>query len=682
MPDRVQTAAELFEAAARRSMNADLSVVDLIGTVETLHRLDAGAKALDLYRVWIEHNQAHPLLYAVLFNFGVISSDAGDIPAARDAYEKSVAAKPDFLAARINLGSMKERAGDALAAIGEWYEAAQAPVDINSETLGWRVAAWKQAGRVLETSRCEDASEAALRNCLELDPTQRDAIQHWIALRQTQCKWPPLEPFGRLQRADMLRAISPLSLNAYADDPLLQLANAHRYYLQDVAPPPPMTVGHWPAPDRRDPRPLRIGYLSSDLRDHAVGFLCAEIFEHHDREKCEAFAYFSGLSTNDVTQTRIRATVDRWTDITAMTDKQAAAAILRDEIDILVDLNGYTKDGRTKLVALRPAPIIVNWLGYPGTMGSPHHHYILADSSTIPIGDEAFFSETVLRLPCYQPNDRKRVTAAETPSRSACNLPEDAMVYCCFNGANKITQPVYERWMSILRAVPNSVLWMLETNEPTTARLRAHAEKCGVAAEKIIFGGRMRTPEHLARYRVADLFLDTSPYGAHTTASDALWAGLPVLTFLGKCFAARVCGSLVRAAGLPDLVCATPDEYVGEAIRIGLDADLRHGLKQRLRLNRDRCTLFDTPKLVRHLENVFGQMWQDFAGGDLPVPDLTNLPAYGDIGCDLDHQNPAMDAAALKILYRTHLAYRDALSPLAYDSRLWTAAPSPLARAA
>jgi predicted O-linked N-acetylglucosamine transferase (SPINDLY family) len=683
VPDINQAAATLSAQATESAIAGTLSVIELISAVESLHALNAPTLGRELYRVWTLHNQAHPLLYAVLFNYGVLCADAGETGAAIGAYEEACARKPDFLAARINLGTVKERSGDPAAAVGEWYAAAQAPVELSGDTLGWKVSAWKQAGRVLEAGRCEEAAETALRRCLDLDPTQRDALQHWIALRQAQCKWPSLEAFGRLRRADFLRAISPLSLAAAADDPVLQLASAHRYYQQDVAPAAPATSGPWPAPDREEARRLRIGYLSSDLRDHAVGFLSAEIFEHHDRSRVEAHAYFSGLATNDATQTRIRQTVDRWTDITALTDRQAAATIVRDGIDILIDLNGYTKDGRTKLVALRPAPVIVNWLGFPGTMGSPHHNYIIADPVTIPRGDECYYTEKVLRLPCYQPNDRKRVTAPDTPTRAACGLPETAMVYCCFNGPNKITRLVFDRWMQILRAVPDSVLWLLQSNDATEQRLRAHAESCGVAGQRLVFAGRMRTAEHLARYRIADLFLDTSPYGAHTTASDALWGGVPVLTFLGRCFAARVCGSLVRAAGLPDLVCDTPDQYVGEAIRIGLDADLRHGLKQRLRMMRQRCLLFDTPLLVSKLEDLFVQMWQEYQRGDLPLPELVNLPLYGEIGCEIDHDSPPWRVTGdLRAWYGSQMAYRNAMSPLPADSRLWPGAQAGMARAA
>jgi predicted O-linked N-acetylglucosamine transferase (SPINDLY family) len=233
--------------------------------------------------------------------------------------------------------------------------------------------------------------------------------------------------------------------------------------------------------------------------------------------------------------------------------------------------------------------------------------------------------------------------------------------------------------MRILSAVPASVLWLLDSSPETMDRLRAHAASRGVAAERLIFGSRMSTPNHVARYRIADLFLDTTPYGAHTTASDALWAGLPILTFMGRSFPARVCGSLVHAAGLHELVCDSPEAYEREAIRIGLNTELRHGLKQKLRMMRARCTLFDTPRLVRHLEQLYAQMWQAYCRGALPVPDLANLPLYHEIGCEVDHET---SAGFTDEIYRTQLDYRHATTRLPSDGRLWTSPPVDLARAA
>jgi predicted O-linked N-acetylglucosamine transferase (SPINDLY family) len=651
---------------------ASLGVPDLIDIAARLCGPGEEAFRLELYRIWLAHNAAHPLRYAVLFNYGVLLADSGDVQSALTIYQAAAAEKADFLAPYINLGTLQERLGHPDAAIASWMKAAEAPTGVSADTIAWKVAAWKQIGRALEAARRERPAEDALRRGLELQPNQPDAIQHLLAMRQAQCRWPVVEPFGHVSALELMKSMSPLSLGAYADDPVLQLANAHRTHLRETATAEPVTAGCWPPPDSRERRALRVGYLSSDLRDHAVGFLTADLYRHHNRRDIEVFAYYMGPAVQDALQARIRAGVDHWTDISTLTDRQAATAMVADGIDILVDLNGYTRDGRTKLVAMRPAPIIVNWLGYPGSMGSAHHHYIIADSSILPPEHERFYTEKVLRLPCYQPTDRQRLIIPETPSRAACDLPDDATVFCCFNGANKITRTVFDRWLSILLAVPDSVLWLLATNDDTTQHLKAIAAARQVAPERVIVAPRRANPYHLARYRLADLFLDTTPYGAHTTASDALWMGVPVLTYPGNSFPSRVCTSLVRAAGLPELVCRDAAHYMEMAVRLGRDSGLRGALRARLAQNRDSCTLFDTPLLARSLEQLYAAMWQDYCQGRLPVPDLTNLPLYHEIGCSrLAEHEPAHDLDTLCAWYRTHMAYRHAVAPLRADRLLW-----------
>ena len=249
-----------------------------------------------------------------------------------------------------------------------------------------------------------------------------------------------------------------------------------------------------------------------------------------------------------------------------MSDEQAALQIARDGVDILVDLNGYTKFARTRLFSFRPAPVQVNWFGYPATMGTPYHHYIIADAAIIPEGDEIFYSEEVARLPCYQPNDRLREVAKTTPKRSDFGLPDDAFVYCSFNSTHKLTQRMFDSWLMILASTPGSVLWLLKATEDANARLRTYAAEHGLAPGRIVFAEKVTNPEHLARYPLADVFLDSFPYGAHTTCSDALWMGVPVLTLQGRSFAARVCASLLAAAGVPELAAANENEYRGKAI--------------------------------------------------------------------------------------------------------------------
>jgi predicted O-linked N-acetylglucosamine transferase (SPINDLY family) len=668
--------ADFFAQSLKSAVAHEMDVAALLGAAERLVKAGERTLASELYRAWVQHNAAHPLLYAVYFNYGVVLTDSGDLSGAKAALEEAIRLNPSFPPPYINLGSVLERLGAPAEAVQQWTAIANMLGTVNGDSIFHRLTALKQIGRVLETGRIEANAEEALRMSLDIDPDQRDVAQHWIALRQTQCKWPVIEPWAHVSRRALMQGMSPLSLGSYSDDPVFQLAGAHHYYRYDIADFETIgTAGAWPAPASPPQRRLRIGYVSSDLREHAVGFLTSELFELHDRAKVEVFAYYCGIPAEDGTKARIRSTVDHWCDITAMSDKEAARRIVDDGIDILIDLNGYTKDARTKLFALRPAPVIVNWLGYPGTTATPYHNYIVADDFIVPAGSEIYYAETVLRLPCYQPNDRKRVIAP-TPTRADAGLPENAIVYCCFNGMQKISRFTFERWMAILRAVPAGVLWLLTGSEEANERLRQRAEQHGIGRERIVFAPRRANPDHLARYPLADLFLDTTPYGAHTTASDALWRGVPVLTVPGRSFPARVCGSLVKAAGLDELICASPEEYVARAIALGNDPALLADLKRKLAERRESCTLFDTGGLVRSLEQLFARMWQDYLEGRLPAPDLTNLDLYHEIGCDLDHEGTEfLTLADYESLYRRSLAARSGLYPLPHDKRLWRAPP-------
>ena len=666
--------ADFFAQSLKSAVAREMSVTDLLVAAERLTQASERTLASELYRAWVQHNTANPLLYAVYFNYGVVLTDSGDLEGAKNAFHEAIRINPSFPPPYINLGSVLERLGQVGEAVQQWTAIANALGTVNGDSIFHRTTALKQIGRVLETGRIEANAEEALRMSLDIDPDQRDVAQHWIALRQTQCKWPVIEPWAYAGKRALMRGMSPLSLGSYSDDPIFQLASANHYYRHDVADFDVIgTAGSWPAPASPRARPLRIGYVSSDLREHAVGFLTSEIFELHDREKVEVSVYYCGIPAEDSTKARIRSTVDHWCDIGSMPDKEAARRIVDDGIDILVDLNGYTKDARTKLFALRPAPVIVNWLGYPGTMATPHHNYIIADDFIVPPGSEVYYAEKVLRLPCYQPNDRKRVIAA-TPSRAEAGLPENAIVFCCFNGMQKISRFTFDRWVAILREVPRGVLWLLGGTDETNERVRQLAEQHGIGRDRVIFAPRRANPDHLARYPLADLFLDTSPYGAHTTASDALWMGVPVLTIPGRSFPARVCGSLVKAAGLEDLLCATPDEYVARAIALGNDPALLARVKQTVAAKRATSALFDTNLLVRGLEQLYAQAWADYCRDQLPVPDLRNLDVYHDIGCELDHEAAeflVMDD--YKAFYERKLAMRNALYPVPNDNRMWPA---------
>ena len=643
-----------------------LSVGELFGLAEVVKRGGQPAAVATLYRNWIVCHEDDPLLYAVYFNYGTCLSEAQDPAGAILAFRESVRLKPDFNQAKLSLGLALERTGQAGSAVKNWLDVASALAAVHAEALTHRIMALENTGRLLEGLEQDTAAEDALRQRLDLAKDDK-VIQHWIALRMRQCKWPVLATSERLSRRDLLNGISPLSVATLTDDPVFQLANARHYNLTLVGRVDPLP----PRPAAPRIGKLRIGYVSSDLREHAVGFSMAEVFELHDRGDLEIHAYYCGIPRDDAVKARSKAAVDSWTDLDGLTDEAAAAKIRADGIDILVDLNGYTKDARTGVFARRPTPIAVNWFGFPSTMGSPYHHFIVADPITIPEEHERYFSEEVVRLPCYQPNDRKRVVAAEPPSRDAEGLPEGAVVFCCLNGLQKLNEATFILWMRIIGAVPGGVLWLLGGTPETQARLREHAAAAGIAAERLVFAGKAANPQHVARYQLADLFLDNAPYGAHTTAADALWMGVPLLTFPGRSFASRVCASLVTAAGLPELVCDGPEAYVARAIALGRDPAGIAALKAKLRDGRESCLLFDAPRLVRDLEAAYRAMWARFENGSLPRPNLRNLDVYHEIGLGLNLEaTPSMSDAAYAALYRAARADWDRAFPLDPDDRL------------
>jgi predicted O-linked N-acetylglucosamine transferase (SPINDLY family) len=662
-----------YTALAQRATTQDLPVLELINAVEELSTGGRDDLARQLYRVWLDCNPNDPLVAAIQFNLGTLLLSGGALPEAQEAFRACIALRPDFMSAHLNLGSALEGQGDIASAVAQWLVVVNQLSAVSNEAVAYKTMALKQIGRVCEHAQDQQQAEEALRQCLDLHPQQRDVAEHWLVLRQIQCKWPVVQPWASMSRSALIDAMSPLLLARHADTPMFQLAVAYRYYRNDAAQrAAPYTVGAWAPPEGERPERLRIGYVCSDMRAHALGSLIVGIFGLHDRARFEVFAYYTGPDVRDTIRARIESSVDHWRTISKLGDKPAAAAIVQDGIDVLVDLNGHTDAGRPGVFALRPAPIIVNWLGYPGTMGTAHHHYIIADTTIIPPEFEKYYSERVKHLPCYQPNDCARPVDTACPSRRDVGLPDSAMVYCCFNSTAKVTPLTFARWMTILRHVPHAVLWLLSTSDAVDKRLQQAAAEAGVAPERLIFAGRLAPTEHLPRYALADLFLDTTPYGAHTTASDALWMGLPVLTFLGRSFAARVCASLVRAAGLGALACENADAYVQMAVRLGHDPAALAQCRQTLQDARGSCALFDTAGLVAHLEQQFDEMWNEHITGHLPVPDLTNLDLYAEIGKDEPHESvETCNLEDYERYYRVGMAYRNGLSPIPADRRLW-----------
>jgi predicted O-linked N-acetylglucosamine transferase (SPINDLY family) len=373
---------------------------------------------------------------------------------------------------------------------------------------------------------------------------------------------------------------------------------------------------------KHDHERIRIAYMSADFRQHPISHLIAGLFENHDKSKFELIGLsFGPVTDDDDMQHRVKASLDTFIDVQDQTDLEVALLARNLEVDIAVDLMGFTEFNRAAILAMRAAPLQVNYLGYPGTMGASFMDYIIADSTVIPALDQRFYAEKVVYLPySYQANDAKRSISDREYKRAEVGLPKDGFVFCCFNNSYKITPDVFAMWMRILKAIEKSVLWLIESNSNAVANLRNTAMCHGVSPERLVFAKRMRLPDHLARHRLADLFLDTSPYNAHTTASDSLWAGVPVLSQIGETFAGRVGASLLNAIGLRELVVPTAQAYESLAIELASNPPALACIRSKLADQRCRAPLFDTKLFTKHIELAYRAMYDTYKAGLPPAP--------------------------------------------------------------
>ncbi len=364
---------------------------------------------------------------------------------------------------------------------------------------------------------------------------------------------------------------------------------------------------------------IRVAYLSADYRAHPVAYLIAELLERHDRSRFEIAGFSFGVDDNSEIRKRLVAAFDEFHDVRGKSDREIAELLHDRQVDIAVDLTGHTQDMRPGILACRPAPVQANYLGYPGTMGAPFIDYIIADKVIAPFAHQPFYTEKIVHLPdCYQVNDTKRRIADGTPSRAEMGLPREGFVFCCFNNSYKILPDIFDVWMRLLKRVEGGVLWLLEDNAAAATNLRKEAVARGVDAERLIFAKRTPLPEHLARHCVADLFIDTLPYNAHVTASDALWAGLPVLTCLGGTFAGRVAASLLDAIHLPELITTTLEDYERLALELATNPEKLAGIKQKLAGNRLTTPLFNTKLFTKHIEAAYAAMHERHRAGLAP----------------------------------------------------------------
>ncbi|GAB3249607.1 O-linked N-acetylglucosamine transferase, SPINDLY family protein [Chitinimonas naiadis] len=543
--------------------------------------------------------------------------ERGEPLAAGEAYRRALALDEGLPHAHNNYAILFQLAGNVDAALGHYRRA----IELDPAYA----VAWKNYASLLQEHGHAAEALTAYERAALCQPGYAEALAGAVHMRMQLLDWHGLESrqaaLAQAMQADGGARISPFIHLGLSSDPLVQKQVAERW-----AAPYPADVVPRPQPVRPESSGrIRLGYLGGDFFAHATSWLTRGLFARHDRTRFEVIAYDYGRRDDSGVRAQIMADVDRFETVGHLDNAALAAHIRAAGIDILIDLKGWTRHSRTELLAQRLAPVQVHYLGYPGTLGAGWCDYLVADACVIPPGREPAYSEAIVRLPhCYQINDRTR-TVDPAPGRAEVGLPEQGLVFCCFNQHYKLTPAMFEVWMQLLLAIPGSVLWLLAGASAGHARLRAYAERAGVSGDRLVFAPPLPQAAHLARLSLADLALDTLPCNSHTTASDALWAGVPLLTCSGDSFASRVAASCLAAVGLPELITGTPEAYLAMAIELGRNPDRLQALGRHLVSSRQTLPLFDTDATVHSLERAFLGMWQrheqgqPVTGFDIPL---------------------------------------------------------------
>lgn len=602
-----------------------------------------GAQYGEAERLMNEAVKIHPSMAEAYFIQGCCLHRLGRIADALTAFDRAVENKPLFVEALINRGA-------ALMALNRHDEALKdfrSVIAVNPSIAG----VWSNCGGILQNLNRHEEALACFDRALTINPDLTEALANRGAALLAMKRYgdaagnyekllgvhPELPDVHGLLVLCRLQACDWRSLTQDRTD-IAALLNAGKRVIQplvnarlsaspaDALQCARVFAGNWPASSNPLWRgesyhhdKIRVAYISADFRDHATSWLAAGLFEHHDRYRFETIAVSLVADDGSEMQARMRAAFDCFIDVDRRTDVETAALLRRMEVDIAVDLMGFASGCRPGILALRPAPVQVNYLGHPGTMGASYVDYIVADRIVIPDEHRRFYTEKIVILPdTYQCNDSKRRIAEKTPSRAEAGLPAEGFVFCCFNDPSKITPEIFEAWMRLLKDVDGSVLWLLENNPDATRNLRREAQERGVDGSRLIFAAHMKLAEHLARHRLGDLFLDTLPYGAHTTASDSLWAGVPVLTCMGTSFAGRVAASLLHAIGMPELITKSLEDYAALALKLARDQTRLAAIGMKLARNRETCPLFDTARFTRNFEAALATMHQRQQNGESP----------------------------------------------------------------
>lgn len=545
--------------------------------------------------------EANPAMLEAWNNRGNVLSELGRHEEAVASYDKVLSSRPDATETWINRGTALIALHRFDEALGSYDKAVRLHPERSDALAGC-------ANALFEAKKYELAA-ANYAAALARDPDYAYARGNLAFSRLHSCDWRSLDG----DRADIAqglregrRVVSPFQAIALFDTPADLKLCASRWSADKF--PPAQAV----SPRYGDHGKIRVAYLSADFNGHAVATLFAGVCEQHDKSKFEITAISYVDSDGSAMRQRLERAFDRGIDVAGMSDAEVASAIRRLEIDIAVDLMGFTGECRPGILALRPAPVQVNFLGFPGTMGSSAFDYIIADPIVIPEDHKPHYSERVVYLPdSYLPADSARRISSHKPTRAQAGLPEDGFVFCSFNASYKFSPETFDVWMRLLSAVEKSVLWLPQMNPAAIRNLRAEAVKRGVSNARLVFAPFLRDDEdHLARVGLADLFLDTLPYNAHSTAVDALWAGVPVLSTRGNAFAGRVASSVLSAADLSELIAPSLADYEALALKLAREPGTLAALKQKLARNRESCALFDTVRYTRNLEAAYRAMWE------------------------------------------------------------------------
>lgn len=579
-----------------------LDVSQLIDFAGRLNKNKQHTLEAILYQSWLARNNT-PLNYAIYFNLGTTLSCTDDLEGAKEAYLQSIKLDPAFIQPHFNLGIIYERLNQPDLAICEWLWVINNHGILKDDLHSLRLLALNNLGRIYESKRQYAEALFYLTKSLEVEPNQPDTIHHWVFLRARLCEWPIYSPIKGISQELFHQSTSALAMISLSDDPASQLAAA-KHFVEKKLP----VVQTLSIPKSYKHNKIRIGYLSSDICLHPVAMLTAELFELHDKNNFEIYAYCWSREDGSTIRQRIIESVDYFKRISDLTDSAAAELIKNDEIDILIDLHGQTLGARPIILAYRPAPIQITYLGLPATTGFPFIDYVITDKFLTPEKYTQFYTEKPLYMPdIYQVSDRKR-TIAPIPSRESCGLPEHSFVFCAFNNNHKYTPTIFSVWMNILKRVPESVIWLLAEIPQVETNLRKEAARLGIDSNRLVFAKRVLPDMYYARYGIADLFLDTYPFNGGTTVNDALWMELPVLTYTGKTFASRMAGALLTAADLDELITYNLSDYEEKAVLLANSPEKCQHIRHHLKQVKAHGKLFDTPRFVQNLEEQFKQL--------------------------------------------------------------------------